>query len=208
MFRQDQKNGKNLKKVIIKLHLIYYIYPVIQKKNLNKKSHLAVTNLSALLKGISSNHKEDFYCLNCFNSYASKNKLKEHDKICNNNDSCRIDMASWTEKTLKYNPEEKSLKAPFAIYIDLECIFKKVQSSQNNPEKSYTEKKAIHEPSGWSMFIRCSFDKKENKLNYYRGKDCIEKLCKKIKESANEIINCEKKEIIPLTNKEIKSYEK
>ena len=56
------------------------------------------------------------------------------------------------------------------------------------------------------MFIRCSFDKKENKLNYYRGKDCIEKLCKKIKESANEIINREKKEIIPLTQEEINRY--
>ena len=53
---------------------------------------------------------------------------------------------------------------------------KKLQSSQNNPEKSYTEKKARYEPSGWSMFTRYSFDKKENKLNYYRGKDCIEKL--------------------------------
>ena len=42
------------------------------------------------------------------------------------------------------------------------------------------------------MFIRCSFDKKENKLNYYRGKDSIEKLCKKSKESATEIINREK----------------
>ena len=66
---------------------------------------------------------------------------------------------------------------------------KKIQPSQNDPEKSYTEKKAIHEPSGWSMFIRFSFDKKENKLYYYRGKDCIEKLCKKIKEIVNEIIN-------------------
>ena len=47
----------------------------------SKKSHyLAVTNLSALPNGISSNHKEDFYCLNCFNSYTSKNKLKEHEK--------------------------------------------------------------------------------------------------------------------------------
>ena len=45
------------------------------------------------------------------------------------------------------------------------------------------------------MSIICSFDKKENKSNYYRGKDCIEKLCKKIKESANEIINCEKKKL-------------
>ena len=43
------------------------------------------------------------------------------------------------------------------------------------------------------MFIRCSFDKKENKLNYYRGKDCIEKLYKKLKESATERINREKK---------------
>ena len=43
------------------------------------------------------------------------------------------------------------------------------------------------------MFTRCSFDKKENKLNYYRGKDCIEELCKKLKESAMEIINHEKK---------------
>ena len=117
-------------------------------------------------------------------------------------------MPSWAEKTLKYNPGEKSLKAPFAIYIDLECMLKKVQSSQNNPEKSYTEKKAIHEPSGWSMFMRCSFDKKENKLNYYRGKDCIEKLCKKIKKSAYEIINHEKKEIISLTDEENNIYNK
>ena len=47
----------------------------------------------------------------------------------------------------------------------------KLQSSQNNSEKSYTEKKARHDPSGLSMFTRCSFDKKKKKLNYYRGKD-------------------------------------
>ena len=41
-----------------------------------KKWHyLAITNLSALLQGKSSNHHEDFYCLNCFNSYTTKNKL-------------------------------------------------------------------------------------------------------------------------------------
>ena len=39
-----------------------------------KKYHyLAVTNLSGLLQGNSSNHEGDFYCLNCFNSYTSKN---------------------------------------------------------------------------------------------------------------------------------------
>ena len=108
-----------------------------------KKSHyLAVTNLSALLQGNSSNHEGDFYCLNCFNSYTTKNKLKEHEEICNNHDSCRIEMPEWVNKILKHNPGEKSLKAPFTIYLDLECLLKKEQSCQNNLEKSYTEKKS------------------------------------------------------------------
>ena len=159
-----------------------------------KKWHyLAVTNLSALLQGNSSNHEGDFYCLNCFNSYTTKNKLKEHEEICNNHDSCRIEMPKWVEKILKYNPGEKSLKAPFAIYLDLECLLKKEQSFQNNPKKSYTEEKAKHESSGWAVFTKCSFEKAENKRDYYRGRDCIEKLCKKLKEHAMKIINYEKK---------------
>ena len=96
-------------------------------------------------------------------------------------------MPKWVEKILKCNPVEKSLKAPFAVYLHLECLLEKQQSCQNNNnnnnntnnnnlEESYTEKKARHKPSGWAMFTRCSFNKKENKLNYYRGKDCIETL--------------------------------
>ena len=56
------------------------------------------------------------------------------------------------------------------------------------------------------MFTSCSFSEKENKLNYYRGKDCIEKLCKKLKESAMKIIDYEEKEMIPLTHEENKFY--
>ena len=56
------------------------------------------------------------------------------------------------------------------------------------------------------MFTRCSFDKKENKLNYYRGEDCIEQLCKKLKERAMEIIDYKEKEMIALTHEENKFY--
>ena len=75
-------------------------------------------------------------------------------------------MPKCVQKILKYDPGQKSLKAPFAIYLDLQCLLIKEQSWQNNPEKSYTEKKARHDPSGWSMFTRCSFDEKENTLSY------------------------------------------
>ena len=48
----------------------------------------------------------------------------------------------------------------------------------------------------------------QNRRYSYRGKYCIEKFCKDLKELGMEIINFEEKEMIPLTNKEIKSYEK
>ena len=106
-------------------------------------------------------------------------------------------MPECADKILKHNTGEKSLKASFSFFLDLECILKKLQPIQNNPEKSYTEKKARHEHSGWALYTRCSFDEKENKFNYYRGKDCIEELCKQLKENAMEIINREKKEMVP-----------
>ena len=90
------------------------------------------------------------------------------------------------------------MKAPFIIYADLECLPEKMHSYQNNPEKSYTEKKTMHTPSGYSLFPHCSFDSTElhsikNKLDGYRGKDCMEKFCKDFKKHATKIINYKKK---------------
>ena len=76
------------------------------------------------------------------------------------------------------------------------------------PRKILYRKKCRHEPSGWALYTSCSFDKKENKLNYYRGKYCVEKACKKLKEVVMEIINRGKKEMIPLTQEENNFYNK
>ena len=167
----------------------------------------SVKSLSRLLRGITSNHHGDFYCLNCYHSYITENRLKEHEELYNKHDSCRIEMPKWFEKILKYNHGEKSLKAPFTIILDFECLLLKMHSCQNNPEKSYTEKKSKHDPSGWAMFTKCSFDATKNKLDYYKGRDCIKKLCEKFKDQAMEIINYKEKGMIQLTDEENKSYE-
>ena len=57
-------------------------------------------------------------------------------------------MPTQGNSTIKYNDGEKSLKVSFTIYADLECLLIKQQSCQNNPTESYTERKAMHEPSG------------------------------------------------------------
>ena len=52
--------------------------------------YLIVTNLCGLFRGISSNHNSDYYCLNCFHSYRTKNKLNVHKKICENHEYCNM----------------------------------------------------------------------------------------------------------------------
>ena len=42
--------------------------------------YLGVKKLSALLREITANNNGDFYCLNCFLSYSTKNRLKKHKK--------------------------------------------------------------------------------------------------------------------------------
>ena len=101
-----------------------------------KYHYLAVKTFSTLLKGITSNHDGDFYCLNCFLSYRTKETLKKHKKVCDNHDYCYVKMSNEYEKILKYNPGEISLKVPVLIYTDLECLLRKIDSCQNDPKKS------------------------------------------------------------------------
>ena len=118
-----------------------------------KWHYLVVTNLSALLRGVTGNNNGDFYCLNCFRACTTENKLKAHKKVCENHDYCCIEMANEDNKILKYNQREKSIKAPFIIYADLECLLEKKNTCYDSPEKSSTTKINKHTPSGYS-FIR------------------------------------------------------
>ena len=117
-------------------------------------------------------------------------------------------MPSEDNKILKYNHREKSLKALFIIYADLECQLEKMHPCQNNLEKSYIEKKTKHMPSGYSLFTNCSVDLTKNKLDCYKGEHCMGRFCKDFRDHALKIINYEEKEMMLLTDKENKSYEK
>ena len=111
-------------------------------------------------------------------------------------------MPTKNNYILKYNHGEKSMKLPFAIYADLECLLEKMSTCINNPNESSTTEINKHTPSGYSLFTHCSFDESKNKLNYYRGEDCMKKFCKDLRTHATKIINYGKKKMMPLTIKE------
>ena len=86
-------------------------------------------------------------------------------------------------------------------------MLEKINTCYNNLKESSTTDINKHTPSGYSLFSHCSFDK-TNKLDYYRGDNCMEKFCKDLREHTPKIINYEKKDMILLTKKEEKHHNK
>ena len=91
-----------------------------------KWHYTTVTRLPALLRGITSNQNRDFYCLNCFHAYRTKNKLEAHKKICENYDYCHVEMPNEDNEIIKYNQGEKSIKSLFLFMLIWSVCLKKL----------------------------------------------------------------------------------
>ena len=111
-----------------------------------KWHYLPVKKIACLLRGITSKHG-NFYCLNCFHSFKTENTLKKHKNVCENYDYCSVEMPEEDNKILKYNHGEKSMRAPFVIYVDIACLLEKKGTCHSNPEQSSTTKINKHAPS-------------------------------------------------------------
>ena len=69
---------QNITQIVKKKKVILLLIP-----NGKRWHYLVVKRLSALLRGITSKHHGDFYCLSCFDSFATESKvnlIKKHVK--------------------------------------------------------------------------------------------------------------------------------
>ena len=64
-----------------------------------------------------------------------------------------------------------------------------MSTCHKNSEKSSSTKLNKHTPSGYSLFTQYSFYLTKNRLDCYRGRDCMESFCEDLKEHATKIIN-------------------
>ena len=115
-------------------------------------------------------------------------------------------MPSEVTKILEFNQYQKSDKAPFIIYADLECIIGKYDGCKNNPENSSTINVSEHIPSGFSTSTISSLRNIENKHDVYRGKDCMKRFFKFLREHAMKLI-LKRINMKLLTKEQQESYE-
>ena len=168
-----------------------------------EKSHYClVKNISALLSSQINNHDHKrFFCLNCFNSFKYKDKLKEHKDYCYENESVQIIMPQQGTY-LRFKNFLHSEKAPFAIYADFESLIKPMDNCDPDPNKSYTKKYQKHKPISFSYYISSSIDGvfKPILRKYTKTKeedmDAMDVFIKWLEEDVKAIANIEEKEMI------------
>ena len=115
-------------------------------------------------------------------------------------------MPEEGKNILKYNQRKKSLKSLFIMYLNTELLLENNCAYDNSAEQSSTAKLSKHTVCGYSFFAHFLFDSSKSKRNFYRGVDWMKKFCADLKKHAADVIDFEKKEILPLTDKEIESY--
>ena len=151
-WNEFEKNDKTISRnelvVPYKIEQIRLAY--VSKHNLNRENqvillmitnnrkwhYISIKGLSALLRGIPSDYNADFYCLNCFHSFRTKNVLKKHENVCKDHDYCFVGMPNKDSNISKYNHGKNFMKTPFIRYAGIKSLLEKNSTCHNNPNES------------------------------------------------------------------------
>ena len=201
--RRSKHAMKNKRKYNIILLLI---------KDGDNSHYCLVKNESALLSSQVNKRKGKLYfCLNCLNGFDTPEKLENHKKYCEEEESVKITMPP-PNTFINFKNFVHSEKAPFAIYADFESVLKPLDNCNPDPNRSYTKKYNKHEAVSFVYYIK-SFNEsvyKSKLRSYIREKeedpDTTETFIKWLEEDVKIIANLGNKpmDITPEVEKQFK----
>ena len=90
----------------------------------------------------------------CLIHHTKEELLEKHINYCGNNETLAVKMPTKENSILKFKNHFKKLPLPFVIYADVECFTIPVNTSQPNPDKSFTQTYQKHEPSGFCLYLK------------------------------------------------------
>ena len=150
-------------------------------------------SFSRLMRDISSNVHENHHCFGCFHSFRCKSTFEKHTELCKDHDFCKIKLPDKDNNIKKHDFGSKALRMNYIIYVDLECLLVNFDTCSKEPNKSYTINEALHMPLGYAISVLHK-STNSSKVSYYREKDCIQKLCKELREIDEKLFNAQKKQ--------------
>ena len=108
--------------------------------------------------------------------------------------------------TVEFLDGQLQFRMAFMMYADFESILEPIQGSTPDPAQPHTMNANKHVPSGWCVYSKFAYRDVNDPMKLYRGKDCIEKFCKHLKQEVYRLYHMfPEKPMTPLANKQWKS---
>ena len=174
-----------------------------------KKQHYClINNLSRLIRSSLTNHNGPVeICRSCLNHFPDKDKLKNHEEYCFQNETVKIEMPK-EGSSISFKHHNRSIKVPFVVYADFEAFTKEIKTIPQNDRVAFTQKYQHHQPSGFCYKIvgqnikRCVlFRATENEDVSRKFVEMLEEDIKKIFQQFNF-----SKKMVPLTTQELREF--
>ena len=152
-----------------------------------------VKNVSRLLTSqISACTNKRHYCLRCLNSFHAAESLQRHEFHCSRHEAIRVELPNEEHNTLSFKNHNNSMKVPIVIFADFESFTRKIAHAQpRDNNQSYTIQYQRHIPSGFSYYMKCSFDSSyDKKVKYTKrseDEDISQIFVKKLEEDIRRI---------------------
>ena len=176
-----------------------------------KKQHYCVIkNLSKFIRSsLTKRHDAVEICRSCLNHFPDKDKLKNHEEYCFQNETIKIEMPK-EGSSISFRNHNRAIKVPFVVYADFEAFTKEIQPIPQNDRVSFTQKYQHHQPSGFCYKIVGQNIKRCNLFRAKKNEDVSRKFVEMLEEDIKNIhkqFNFSKK-MVDLTTKEQTEFKK
>lgn len=176
-------------------------------KNETNAHYAWIKDLSRLVSRQCSKHKEKhFICRRCLQFFNLQSNLERHILSCSQHEAVRVIMPE--DKWLYFKNMKHTMRVPFVMYCDFECLTTPISSCQPNSQTSFTMAYQNHEPISFCYYIASSTG--FYKPPYvYRGPNAAQVFVERLKVEAKEIQEIYKKPVpmLKLTKEELQYFE-
>lgn len=158
---------------------------------LYKQHFFLINNFNRLL---SNKKKSRYYCKLCLVGFCRKKTLSNHVKLCADNKPQKTTLP--TDLKLKFKNISKSLRHPFVIYADFECLTEKIHAPAPSSSRSFTERVELHTPVSYVM-IALNVNSEIIFHEFFVGENAVENFLTTLKSVSDKLI-ARMKRIIPM----------
>lgn len=167
-----------------------------------------IKDLSRLVsQQLTKRHGRKYLCDGCLQFFRSEEKLMDHVRYDCNHLTVKLPTQDYIldklgrrvpQNILKFSNYHFQIRSPFAVYLDFECLLKKLPQIENPTSESFTIKKIQHVPFSFAYSIICSFNQSLSKFEIYTGLDAPQKFVEKLEADLIHIYFNYLKPIIPM----------